>query len=145
MTEPRLRPAAPGDESRLRAIAETSNGHWGYDPEGVRAWAATLDLSREIWVAEVEGEAVAWAALLPLSDGVCELDDLWVEPRAIGLGIGTLLFRHAAERARALDARALKWEAEPHAVGFYERMGGEIVGNATSSWGRTLPVMEVAL
>jgi GNAT superfamily N-acetyltransferase len=145
MTEPRLRPAAPGEESRLRAIAETSKGHWGYDRERVRNWAASLDLTREIWVAEVEGEVVAWVALLPPSDGVCELDDLWVEPRAIGHGTGTLLFRHAAARARDLGARALQWEAEPNAVGFYERMGGETVGAATSSWGRTLPVMRVAL
>ncbi len=145
MTEPRLRPAAPGDEPRLRAIAETSKGHWGYDAARVRAWAASLDLSREIWVAEVEDEIVAWAALLPPRDGVCELDDLWVEPRAMGLGLGTSLFRQAVERARALGARALRWEAEPHAVGFYERMGAEEVGTATSSWGRTLPVMQVEL
>jgi N-acetylglutamate synthase-like GNAT family acetyltransferase len=145
MTEPRVRAAATGDEPRLRAVTEAAKGHWGHDQERVRRWAASLDLSREIWVAEVGDDVAGWAALLPPSDGICELDDLWVEPRAMGLGSGTALFRHTAARARELGARELRWEAEPNAVGFYERMGAETVGTATSSWGRTLPVMRVVL
>jgi GNAT superfamily N-acetyltransferase len=145
MTEPRLRPAVPGDEPRLRAIADASKSHWGYDARRVRGWAESLDLSRELWVAEIDGEIVAWSALLPPSDGICELDDLWVEPRAIRAGIGTALFRHAEALARAGGARALRWEADPNAVGFYERMGAAVVGTSTSSWGRSLPVMQVEL
>jgi GNAT superfamily N-acetyltransferase len=145
MTEPHLRVAAPGDGPRLRAVAEGSKAYWGYDAERVRSWAATLDFSREIWVAEVNGEIVAWSALRPPDDGVCELDDLWVEPGAIRSGVGTTLFRHAAERARAAGAHALRWEADPNAVGFYERMGATTVGTVTSEWGRALPVMQVEL
>jgi GNAT superfamily N-acetyltransferase len=145
LTAPRLRPAAPGEASRLREIAEAAKGYWGYDAERVRTWAASLDLSGEIWVAEVADEVVAWAALVLRNGGVCELDDLWVDPAAFGLGIGTSLFRQACERARAVGARALEWEADPNAVGFYERMGAEVVGSVTSSWGRTLPVMRVVL
>ena len=140
-----IRAAETADHARLRAVAEASKAHWGYDRERVRAWAGALDLSREIWVAEVGGEIVAWAALLPPADGACELDDLWVEPRAMGAGIGSALFRHAAARAENLGARSLRWEADPNAVGFYERMGAATVGTATSSWGRELPVMELAL
>jgi GNAT superfamily N-acetyltransferase len=145
MTEPRVRPASPADESRLRAVAEASKGYWGYDARRLRDWAATLEFSREIWVAEIDDEIAGWAALLPPDDGVCELDDLWVEPGAIRTGIGTALFRHAVDRARAAGAQVLRWEAEPNAVGFYERMGAETVGTATSEWGRTLPVMQVSL
>jgi GNAT superfamily N-acetyltransferase len=145
MTRPRVRPAAPVDGGRLQAVAEAAKGYWGYDSARVRSWAASLDFSREIWVVEVDGEIVAWAALLPPSVGICELDDLWVEPGAIGSGIGTALFGHAEARARELGARMLQWQAEPNAVGFYERMGAETVGTATSSWGRILPVMRVDL
>jgi len=143
--EPRLRRATGADEARLREIAEASKGHWGFEPERVRAWAASLDLSREIWVAERDGRIVAWAAVLPPEGGSCELDDLWVEPASIGSGVGRVLFEHAAARARELGAWSLRWEAEPNAVGFYERMGAATVGSATSSWGRELPVMEVEL
>ena len=143
--EPRLRRATAADETRLREIAEASKGHWGFEPERMRAWAASLDLAREIWVVEREGRIVAWAAVLPPQDGSCELDDLWVEPASIGSGVGRILFEHTAARARELGARSLHWEAEPNAVGFYERMGAATVGSATSSWGREIPVMEVAL
>jgi GNAT superfamily N-acetyltransferase len=122
MTEPRVRPATQDDHERLRELTFESKAHWGYDHELVRSWAATLVFAREIWVAEAGGE-----------------------PAAIGTGIGTALFRHAADRARAAGAHALRWEAEPNAVGFYERMGAETVGSATSEWGRTLPVMQVEL
>jgi N-acetylglutamate synthase-like GNAT family acetyltransferase len=145
MTEPRLRLATQADHERLRELTLESKAHWGYDPKRVSSWAATLDFAREIWVAEVGGEIVAWAALRPPDDGVCELDDLWVEPAEIRSGIGTRLFRHAADQARAAGARVLRWESDPNAVGFYERMGAETVGTVTSEWGRTLPVMQVEL
>jgi GNAT superfamily N-acetyltransferase len=140
-----LRAAAPADADRLRVVAASSKGHWGYEPERVQTWAATLDLPRGIWVAEVDGEIVAWAAVLPPADGVCELDDLWVEPGSIGSGIGTALFDHAVARARSLGGRTLRWEADPNAVGFYERMGAATVGTATGAWGRELPVMEIGV
>jgi GNAT superfamily N-acetyltransferase len=72
------------------------------------------------------------------------LDDLWVEPGAMGGGIGTGLFRFAAERARELGARTMEWEAEPNAIGFYERMGGRYVRDSEpSEFGRILPVMAI--
>ncbi len=140
-----IRRATALDEPRSRKIAAASKGYWGYDVELVRRWADALDLSREIWLAEVEGEPVGWFALLPAADGSCELDDLWVEPGSIGTGVGTALFERACGRARELRAAALRWEAEPNAFGFYERLGAETVGTATSSWGRTLSVMRVEL
>ena len=140
-----LRRAVPGDHARLREIAAASKGYWGYDEERVQAWAGGLDLSRDIWVA-CEGEtALAWVALVRLDSGACELGDLWVDAPAIGQGLGTMLFRFACDQARAWGCRTLRWETEPHAVGFYERMGAATVGVATSSWGRTLPVMQVEL
>ena len=140
-----IRRASDADEGRIREVAAASKGYWGYPPERVGSWADGLDLTREIWVAEERGVVVAWLALLPPVDGAAELDDLWVEPAAIGHGVGTRLFAFARERAGELGAGALRWEAEPNAVGFYDRMGAREVGTATSSWGRTLRVMRVGL
>jgi GNAT superfamily N-acetyltransferase len=140
-----IRQAVPADEPRLRAIGERSKGVWGYEPERLRTWAAGLDLAREIWIADDDGEAVGWVAVLPPEDGTCELDDLWIDEPAIGRGAGTALFRFASDQARAWGATSLRWESDPNAVGFYERMGAEVVGETASSWGRTLPVMRVAL
>ncbi len=140
-----IRRAGPADDRQLREIAFRSKGQWGYDQRRLRDWASRLDLAREIWLAEEDGEPIAWLALLPPAEGVVELDDLWVDEPAIGGGVGTALFRFARVRARELGGTALRWEAEPNAIGFYERMGAETIGTAQGSWGRELPVMRVSL
>jgi GNAT superfamily N-acetyltransferase len=145
VTKPRVRRATAADEARLREVAAASKGYWGYDQERVREWAASADLLREIWVAERGGRIVAWGAVLPPDDGRCVLDDLWVEPEAIRTGVGTVLFEHAVARAHELGARSLRWESDPNAVGFYERMGAATVGTAIGPWGRECPVMEIAV
>ena len=67
-------------------------------------------------------------------------------PSAVGRGVGTRLFRRAEERARELGATRMEWEAEPNAVGFYERLGGRFLRKSEpSEWGRVLDVMGVEL
>ncbi len=139
-----VRQAAPSDHARLREIAAAAKGHWGYDEERVRSWAAGLELTGEIWVAEEDEKALGWVALARL-ESACELDDLWVDAPVIGQGVGTLLFGFACDQAREWGAHVLRWGTDPHAVGFYERMGAATVGEKTSSWGRTVPVMQVEL
>ncbi|MBA3718358.1 MAG: GNAT family N-acetyltransferase, partial [Actinobacteria bacterium] len=56
------------------------------------------------------------------------------------------LFRFVGERAAARGAAHLEWEADPNAVGFYERMGGRYLRDSPpSEWGRITPVMGVEL
>jgi GNAT superfamily N-acetyltransferase len=146
-----IRRARPHEGERLREIAAAAKSHWGYDEEWVGGWAATGDFSaralaeKDVFVAEVEGRPVAFAVLLD-EGAICVLDDLWVEPAWIGRGLGSRLFRRCAERARRLGAERLEWEAEPNAVGFYEKMGGRYLrdGEPTTS-GRIVPVMGVVL
>ena len=60
--------------------------------------------------------------------------------------MGSTLFRLAQRRAPDLGARWLEWEAEPNAIGFYERMGGRHVRDTRpNEWGRILQVMAVGL
>jgi GNAT superfamily N-acetyltransferase len=147
----RVRRARTDEGEQLRAIAIAAKGHWGYDIERVREWAAGGDFSaaglrsKEVYVAELSGRVVGWSALIPRGE-VCWLDDLWIEPEWIGRGIGSRLFRHAAERARELAALTMEWEAEPNALGFYERMGARHLRNSEpNEWGRVLEVMGVDL
>jgi GNAT superfamily N-acetyltransferase len=147
----RIRPAHPDEGQRLREIAIASKSYWGYDPEWVTEWAALGDFSaralseKAVYVAEADGRAVAFAVLIP-NDKVCILDDLWVEAEWIGHGIGSRLFRFCGEQARRLGAERLEWEAEPNAVGFYERMGARRVrDSARTMWGRVIPVMRADL
>jgi GNAT superfamily N-acetyltransferase len=122
----RIRAARPDEGERLQEIAIAAKGHWGYEPAVVRRWAADGDFSaqglrrKHAFVAEAQGDAVAWAGVLPRG-AVVWLDDMWVDPPWIGRGVGSVLFDHARTLAKALGGRTLEWEAEPHAVGFYER------------------------
>jgi GNAT superfamily N-acetyltransferase len=142
-----IRPPYPGEGERLREIATAAKAHWGYDLEQVRAWAGEADFTtgKEVLVAEQDGRAVGFASVIPQGD-VAVLDDLWIEPGAMGAGLGRELFDAAAGRGRELGARTMEWEAEPNAVGFYERMGGRYLRDSEpSEWGRILPVMVVEL
>lgn len=142
-----IREATREDEQRLRAIAFTAKATWGYDRDRVHTWAETLQLfgetapTAEIYVAETAGLAIAWMRLVPGNES-CVLEDLWVAPISQRTGVGTKLFRFAERRACQLDAPRLEWEAEPNAIGFYERMGGRHIRDTPrNEWGRTLPVM----
>lgn len=143
----RIRPAHPHEGERLRNIAIASKTYWGYEPSWVREWAALGDFSAQAMaekhavVAEVSGRTVAFATLIPKGE-VCVLDDLWVEPEWIGRGVGSRLFRFCSEQARRLGAERMEWEAEPNAVGFYERMGARRLRDSERTvWGRVIPVM----
>ena len=147
----RLRRPHAHEGERLREIAIASKSYWGYDPNRVRQWAAMGDFSpeglrrKEIWVAEIDGQAVGWAALIPKGE-VCWLDDLWIEPAWIGKGIGTSLFQQAAECGRRLGAQQMEWEAERHAIGFYEKMGGRYLRDGEPGvWGRVSAVFGLDL
>ena len=146
-----IRPARPQEGDRLREIAVAAKAHWGYDEDWVRGWAAQGDFSQEalaarpVLVADLGGRAIGFATLIAQGD-VCVLDDLWMDPDWIGRGIGTRLFEACAERARDLGAKRLEWEAEPNAVGFYQRMGGRYLReSAPTELGRTIPVMGLEL
>jgi ribosomal protein S18 acetylase RimI-like enzyme len=75
------------------------------------------------------------------------LEDLWLEPEVIGRGHGRRLWEHAASVARAGGATAMELDAEPNALGFYERMGAVRVGVTPSQTfpGRELPRLRLPL
>jgi GNAT superfamily N-acetyltransferase len=151
VTRVQIRDVDPAEGERLREIAFAAKRHWGYDAADVERWVSDGDFSpeglraKEFFVAESAGRVVAWGSLIPQGE-MCILDDLWVEPAAMGQGVGTALFQHAVERARQLGARRLEWEAEPNAVGFYEAMGAVRLRDArVSAWGRAIPLMALDL
>jgi GNAT superfamily N-acetyltransferase len=146
-----VRPARADEGARLKEIAIAAKGFWGYEPDKVRAWADQGDFTPErlqeliVFVAESGGGVVGWASLIP-KDEVGWLEDLWIDPAWMGKGVGSLLFRHAAEHAKGVGAGRMEWEADPNAIGFYEKMGGTYVRESDQTeWGRHLSVMGVEL
>ena len=93
----------------LQDLAIAAKSHWGYERGWVQEWVEHGGFSedalstRDIYVAEIDGEPVGWASSI-LKGDVCWLEDLWVKPSWIGRGVGARLWRHVAERAAAQGA-----------------------------------------
>lgn len=86
--------------------------------EETRAWIANIVLpGQRVWVAEVEGQVVGYAAVDPPW-----LEHLYVLPGWHGLGIGSALLA----RARELSPHRLTlwtFQRNDHARAFYEKRG----------------------
>ncbi len=141
-----VRAGRPEEAEALAALAVRSKGHWRYPVAFLDRFARAHGLTAEVVAAndvrvlERAGRVRGFSTVLRRGP-VAVLDDLWLEPDEIGRGSGRVLFEDAAERARAAGASSMEWEAEPGAVGFYERMGGVTLGWTTSPLGRPLPRM----
>ena len=148
----RIRRARPGEAAALSSLIRRSKAHWGYGPEFLAAVADDLSLTPqevaadEVWVLE-EADGVVIGLYRIVRGRPVTLADLWLEPSAIGRGNGRKLWEHAIDHARALGARAVELDADPHAVGFYERLGARRIGETPSEAvpGRMLPRMRIDL
>ncbi len=72
---------------------------------------------------------------------VGELADLFVDPPAIGTGVGRVLLADAVVHARARGWDTLDFDADPYAEALYQHFGAVRIGLAASSVtpGRYLP------
>jgi GNAT superfamily N-acetyltransferase len=146
-----IQSALPTDAQRLTAVAHAAKRHWGYSDELIALWQADLTVTPEyiashpVFCAMLDGEIVGFYALLHQGNSF-ELDHMWVTPQHIGTGVGKLLFDHAVHTARLLGGSVLIVVSDPHAEGFYLRMGARRVGEAPSKpEGRTLPLLAVEI
>lgn len=148
----RIRPARPDEAADLRGLAHRSKAHWPYAAEFLAAVRPLLRLEPEdverdvVRLLEIDGVVAGWHRV-SLRDRHAELEDLWLEPRFIGIGHGRVLFEDAVAAARSAAADRLEWDAEPFATGFYAAMGGVVIGEVPSAAevGRMLPRMRLEL
>jgi len=92
------------------------------------------------------GRSVGMACVMPDGDDA-ELGLMFVDPVAIGGGVGRALFGEAVRLARRLGYRRMTILADVNAAPFYERMGARFLHDAPSDAipGRTLPFYEYEL
>jgi GNAT superfamily N-acetyltransferase len=149
---PRVRPARADEAARLTEIAHAAKRHWGYPDAWMAAWRGALtltpgDVARwRVRVAEADG--IAGFHAVSVDGDAAALEHLWVDPPAMGRGIGRLLFEDAVRTAAAHGARALVIDSDPHAEEFYRRMGAERIGEVPADVEgvrRVLPRLRIAL
>ncbi len=147
-----IRRARPEEAATLTEIALAAKRHWNYPEAWIQKWTPLLTFTpqkieeAEVFVAAVDDELIGFYRLV-LHSPRAILEDLWVKPGLIGNGVGRGLFQHAVARCQAAGLSLLELEAEPHAQGFYEKMGMVQVGEHPSDVDRQrkLPILEMKL
>ena len=149
----RVRQAEAGEAQVLTALCLRSKAHWGYDAEFMRLCVPSLTVGEDaiaegrVLVATDDSSQVIGTASVLRDGDDAELGLMFVDPAAIGGGIGRALFDEAVGLARRLGYRRMTILADVNAAPFYERMGARFLRRMPSDAipGRTLPLYEYDL
>lgn len=151
MTDPvSLRPAKPNEIDALTDICLRSKAHWGYDVAFMEKSRDALTIkpervqSGDVVVAELHGRPAGVAAIAPDEDGY-EIEVFFVDPNAMGKGVGAHLFQALVSLAAKRGITQLTIASDPNAAAFYEKMGARPIGSVPSESmpGRRLPLLKV--
>ena len=132
-----IRPATTQEAAELTRIAREAKRHWGYPEYWLQRWDADLTITPDfiddnhVFVAEEEGGLAGFYALCVKNDKA-ELDHMWVVPERMGTGVGKELFLAAMQKASELNVSSVEICSDPHAEGFYQKMGAHRIGETTS-------------
>lgn len=152
MNEPWLREPRDDECAAITEQCLRSKAHWGYDAEFMEQCRDELVVTPAVLaenfalLAEQGGDIVGFAEV-SLDGNTCELEKLFIDPEAMGNGIGRLLFDAAVHFARAQKVEAMTITADPDAVPFYKKMGAVQCGEVPSGSiaGRRLPLLALTL
>jgi GNAT superfamily N-acetyltransferase len=148
-----IRRARPSETGALSALALRSKGHWGYDADFLAACRDDLTFTADdiatstVFVIDGEDSPLGFYRLLHRDEGVAELDALFVDPGAMGQGVGKRLWHHAVTTAAELGCSEIVLQSDPQAEGFYLAMGAQRAGESESTVfpGRMLPLLRFQL
>ncbi|MDR3033848.1 MAG: GNAT family N-acetyltransferase [Kitasatospora sp.] len=144
-----VRAGREDEAGTLTELALRSKAYWGYDEAFMAACREELTMlapeieSRRTAVAERDGRIVGFCTLEGNPpEGV--LGMLFVEPDAMGQGVGRLLYEHVSGTAHRLGFTRFTIDADPYAEPFYLAMGAVRIGGTPSGSipGRVLPLLE---
>ncbi|MFJ6252460.1 MULTISPECIES: GNAT family N-acetyltransferase [unclassified Streptomyces] len=147
-----IRHAWATEAEALTDLSLRSQAHGGYDADFLEACRDELTVAahevarRRAMVADRDGRILGFTTLegeLPV--GV--LGMMFVDPQAIGRGIGRLLFERTIAAGRDFGFTRLTSDADPNAEPFYRAMGAVRIGTVPSGSvpGRVLPQMIVTI
>ena len=151
---PLLRRAQGDDAEAITRLTLHSKRHWGYSEAFMTAMTPDLTINPadlavatdRVEVLEAEGSLLGFFRLQRRTE-LAFLEDLFIDPPAMGRGHGQHLFLRAADIAREWGLGVMEFESDPFAEPFYLRLGAERVGMSPSTLlpGRSIPLMRYAL
>lgn len=118
----------------VSTIAIKAKAHWGYRQEQLEVWGREfLTISSDyisahyVWVACIDAVVVGFSGV-SIHDAEVGLDHLWILPAYISQGIGRQLFLYTAARIQEMGYPQMVFTSDPHADGFYRKLGAEQIG-----------------
>jgi GNAT superfamily N-acetyltransferase len=152
-----VREVDPSEANQLTQLAHLAKAYWGYSPRFMEAFDDELtispdDLNNDRYVFRVgtcNGKICSFYTLDKESEtkDSVEMSALFVEPTAIGKGLGKFLFEHSIQEAKNLGAHSMMIHSDPYAEKFYTKMGAKNVRDVPSRSveGRTIPLLKYEL
>lgn len=147
-----LRTPEPDEAEILTQLCLRSKAVWGYDAAFMAACRPALTVAVADWrqsdiQVAVDGGKIVGIAQVMYHGDAAELDKLFVDPGALGGGIGRKLFGWCVETALSKDAKVMTIDADPGAADFYRRLGAVDDGMVASTVipGRFLPRLKFDL
>jgi GNAT superfamily N-acetyltransferase len=135
-----LRDARPAERASLEELQRRASLMWEDDrpfllanPEVIELPLAHIAEGR-VRVAETDGTPAGFAVLVERTDGAL-LEGLFVDPPQWRRGIGRRLVEDAAHRADRAGLAVLEVVASANALGFYQRLGFAVCGEAQTQFG----------
>jgi len=137
-----IRDALPDEASALESLQRRASDVWAEYRDQLAAHRDAITPPHQaiaegrVRVAvDASGHRLGFSVVLPVENGRCELDDLFVEPDWMRQGVGRMLVDDVRTRAGAAGASFVDVTANPNALGFYARLGFEVTGQASTRFG----------
>lgn len=149
MNDRRIITADSGLSCCLTAIAISAKAHWKYPVSWLYTWRESLTITPAFIRAHptfvcIHRNRVAGFYSVTIAS-TARMEHLWVLPTAMGVGIGRQLFFHAELYSIQRGCREMVIESDPHAEGFYRRMGAQVITHVDGSIdgvSRSLPLLK---
>jgi GNAT superfamily N-acetyltransferase len=131
-------------QRRASDVWEEYRAHLAAHPDAIAAPHQAIAERRVRVAVHASGCLLGFSVVLPIDNGRCGLDDLFVEPEWMRRGVGRLLVDDLAARAAEAGASYIDVIANPNALGFYSRLGFAVTGDTATRFGMaprmTLPL-----
>lgn len=149
-----IRLARPEEAEALSELCLRSKAYWNYSAHFLQLSRSSLTVDPDAIAeglvhaaASPDGGLLGVAGLAVEGAGEYDLTHLFVEPSAMGKGVGRALMAATVQQIRSSGGGMLSILADPHAAPFYERLGAEPAGMAPSDAipGRELPLLRMRI
>ncbi|MFB0828508.1 GNAT family N-acetyltransferase [Brevibacillus laterosporus] len=146
-----LREALVSEAEELSQLALDSKATWDYDEAFILACKEDLTINQayieknHVYVLEKEGRVIGFFSFVRKE--LDSLDFLYMHRDYKGQGYGSILWSFVKEKAIELGIDKFTIDSDPHAKGFYLKMGARQIGEIPSTvWkDRVLPLLQFEL